>query len=221
MPIPTLFNGSSATLKSQTNSKYTIVENDDVSFTDIADLWNKEQVEKLAAKYIVQGKEDGSFEPQSSIRRSEFSALVSRSLALLADENAEIPFTDIRESKWYADPIAAVYEAGIVQGREDNTFDPDAELTRIEGVLMLDRLFEYVGYDSAELNTDLSIMDFEDEGSIPTYARDAVERMVQAGVINGRGNGNFDPYGKLDRAAMVKVLDESLEFVNFISEDEE
>ncbi|MCA0971509.1 S-layer homology domain-containing protein [Halobacillus litoralis] len=220
-PIPTLFAGSQATLKSQTNSKYTIVENDDVSFTDTTDLWNKDQVEKLAAKYIVQGKEDGSFDPQSAITRSEFSALVARSLALFADEDADAPFTDIRDEKWYADPISAVYEAGIVQGREDGSFDPGASLTRIEGVLMLDRLFEYVGFDAAQLNEDVSIDDFEDVGSIPAYARDAVERMVQAGVINGRSNGNFDPYGDLDRAAMVKVLDESLEFVNFISEDDE
>ena len=83
---------------------------------------------------------------------------------------------------------------------------------------MIDRMLDYVGFDAAKLDEDKSIENFKDYDKIPTHSRDAIDTLVKADVIDGRGDGRFDPYGSLDRAAMVKVLDQSLKFVDFISE---
>lgn len=216
-PIPTLFNGNSATLKSLTNSKYTIVSND-MTFTDITDTWNKEQIEKLASKYIVQGFNDGTFDPQSSITRKEFTALISRALGLVPEFDYDGQFADVKEDKWYAEAVQTAVEAGIIQGREDGSFDPDGNITRTEAATMIKRAMDFVSYDESKLNDAKEASSYNDYNEIATWARPNVELLLEAGIMNGRGNGNFDPYGNITRAEMVKVLDTFLVFSNMINE---
>ncbi|QHE53704.1 S-layer homology domain-containing protein [Pontibacillus sp. HMF3514] len=215
--VPTLFDGTTATVKSMTNSKYTIVENNK-TFSDIEDTWNKETIEKLASKYIIQGKLDGTYAPKDYIKRSEFTTLISRALGLVdEDVDFEGMFPDVKEGKWYANHVEAAVDAGIIQGREDGTFDPDSYVTRNETAAMIRRAMDFVTYDKSELNQDKEVTKYEDYDQIAKWARDNVEVLLQAEIMSGRGNGNFDPYGDINRAEMAKVLDEFLSFVKMIN----
>lgn len=56
-----------------------------------------------------------------------FSLLLS-SLAFPAFSSSQaLPFTDVSETKWYYDEISAVYEAGVMEGKSEKSFDPDAQ----------------------------------------------------------------------------------------------
>ncbi|KGX91266.1 S-layer homology domain-containing protein [Pontibacillus marinus] len=215
--VPTLFDGTKATVKSMSNSKYTIVENDK-TFSDIEDTWNQETIEKLASKYIIQGKLDGTYAPKDHIKRSEFTTLISRALGLVDEEvDFEGMFPDVKEGKWYANHVEAAVDAGIIQGREDGTFDPDSYVTRNETAAMIKRAMDFVSYDKSELNQDKEVTKYEDYDQIAKWSRDNVELLLQAEIMSGRGNGNFDPYGDINRAEMAKVLDEFLSFVKLIN----
>ena len=49
-------------------------------------------------------------------------------------------FADVDPSKYYADAIQAAYEKGIVQGYKiDNTFRPEASITRAENAEILSK----------------------------------------------------------------------------------
>ena len=82
-PVPAVFAGKVATIKSPSNSKYAIVENDK-TFNDVNNGANyfEENIEKLASKYIINGKTETSYAPSDNITRGEFAALVSRGLGL-------------------------------------------------------------------------------------------------------------------------------------------
>lgn len=54
---------------------------------------------------------------------------------LLVDEknsNAIMPFTDVSEDKWYYKAVQHVYNAGLMNGTSETTFEPEATLTRAE-----------------------------------------------------------------------------------------
>ncbi|KFZ32167.1 hypothetical protein JS44_15990 [Anoxybacillus flavithermus] len=48
--------------------------------------------------------------------------------------------------------------------------------------------------------------DFRDAKQLPTWAKQAIEAVYQAGIMQGRDSGNFDPTSHVTRAEMAKVL---------------
>ena len=73
--------------------------------------------------------------------RAEFANLMSRALKLPAG-NAK--FTDLNEAHpSLIDGINRAASAGIINGRGNNKFDPNATITRDEAVIMIDRALEY------------------------------------------------------------------------------
>ena len=54
---------------------------------------------------------------------------------LLLDEknsNVLMPFDDVKEDKWYYKAVQHVYNAGLMNGTSDNTFEPEKTMTRAE-----------------------------------------------------------------------------------------
>ncbi len=51
---------------------------------------------------------------------------------LLDDKNILMPFTDVGEDKWYYNAVEKVFNAGLMNGTSDTTFDPEKQMTRAE-----------------------------------------------------------------------------------------
>ncbi|MGM8215890.1 S-layer homology domain-containing protein [Bacillaceae bacterium W0354] len=218
--VPSVFSGTSSTgykvdMKRRGNSKYTVIKNE-VEFTDIAGLWNEDQVQKLGNKMIVQGKADGSFDAFAKIKRNEFAALVARSLALTPEDGYQGAFKDVSADKWYADDLQALYDAKIISGHADGTYRPDENITRVEVAAIIGRAMEFVGFDETKLDND-SVESYTDLNQIAKWARGDVEKLMQADIMEGYTGGKFQPYQNATRAEMVKVLHQYLKFVEFIN----
>ena len=54
----------------------------------------------------------------------------------LAD-NVTLPFTDVKDGKWYTDAVKYVYANGLMNGMTATTFVPKGELTRAQFAKML------------------------------------------------------------------------------------
>jgi hypothetical protein len=76
------------------------------TFSDIADCWAKEEIQRAAALGWVTGYPDGTFRPYDNITRSEAATLINRMLQRLPQtaedllENA-VTWPDAPESEWY------------------------------------------------------------------------------------------------------------------------
>ncbi len=140
---------SVATIKRNSSSVYTLVEFNK-SFNDIATHWAKADVELLANKLVVDGVTNTTFVPERNITRAEFAALVVRALGLniLTPTSA---FKDVNSSEWYAGVVTTATVAGIVDGYEDGTYRPNAQITREELAAMVVRALKYAG-----VNTDIT-----------------------------------------------------------------
>lgn len=204
-----------ATLKRNGSSIYTVIEANK-TFEDIASHWSKADVEMLANKLVVEGVSDTQFQPDRNITRAEFAALVVRSLGLNS-VTGNTYFTDINASSWYAGAVATASQAGIINGYEDNTFRPDAQITREELAAMVIRALSYAGVasDVSESSQAQLLAKFKDASKI-VWAKKEIAAAVNAGIINGLTDDTIGATEKATRSQAATMLKRYLGLADFI-----
>ncbi|MDN4608067.1 S8 family serine peptidase [Sporosarcina highlanderae] len=182
-------------------------------FTDIINTFAKDEINKLAAKGIIQGKTETEFAPNAQITRAEFTVLVVRALGLPL-KSYEGKFADVNKSKkWAYAGIEAAAEVGIVNGTKDGKFSPDAPIKREEIAAMVVRAIEYKNKVITE-NLDKPA-NFKDHSSIGAYAIDLVYKATALGVIKGN-DGHFNPKNNATRAEAAVMLYRALDSLKLL-----
>ena len=167
------------------------------TFSDVpSTYWAYTDIEALAAKGIVSGFPDGTFQPGAAVTRAQFVKMLDLTLGLKPSA-APTRFVDVATSAWYAPYVSAAVQAGIVRGTSPTTFAPDATLTREQLAVLLARALKL---------THATTLHFSDGAQIDAWALKGVEEAVAAGYINGFPGGTFQPLGITTRAQAAKVL---------------
>lgn len=117
------------------------------TFPDISAHVNRAEIEALAARGIISGKTDTSFDPDATMTRGEFAAIVVRGLGL--SEKAGSVFADVPAQSWYAGYVGSAYSYGIVSGVSAGAFNPEGTITREEAAVMVARAAKLCGLDTA------------------------------------------------------------------------
>ena len=110
------------------------------AFADAASIEHSEAVEVLNALGVVGGKENNNFDPTANVKRSEMAKMVT--IAILGNvdvsafSGAPTDLTDIN-GHWAEGYIKYCYSQGIIGGRGNGKFDPDANVTATEAAKML------------------------------------------------------------------------------------
>lgn len=147
-----------------------------------------------------------------SITRAEFAAVAVALYETLSgravpDYSEKTPFTDTDDPD-----VLRAYGLGIVNGMGDGLYAPDSTLTREQAVTMLGRVYELVELGRVGTGGELpqNGAPFSDDSAISAWSKNYVYFFVGAGVINGVGNGLFDPVGNMTREAALKVAVETV-----------
>jgi len=216
--VPAVFkagnNETIITIKRNSNSQYAVVSFNK-SFEDMTKHWAKADVELLASKLIVQGKSATNFAPDQSITRAEFSALLVRSLGL-KENSSGLTFKDVDAKAWYAGVVGAAVKAGLIEGFEDGSFRPDAQITREQVAVMITRALTMTGKLEKAGKVDVAAK-FNDGASIHAWAKDAVGISAAAGILQGNAKQMFVPAQNATRAEATAILKRFLSFVEFIN----
>ncbi|MFB9326198.1 InlB B-repeat-containing protein [Paenibacillus aurantiacus] len=127
--------------------------------------------------------------------------------AVFADGPAETGaadgvFRDIA-GHWAAATIRQALRDGIVSGYEDGTFKPNAMVTRAEFAVML---VQALNPQAGEAR-----LAFADVGQIGEWAKSAVARAVQAGILSGLPDGTLRPNAAISRAEMAVMVARALD----------
>ena len=220
--VPTFIpaTAKSAVLYRNSNSVYTLIENSK-TFKDVdkGASWAEEYVEKLASRMVVNGVNNDSFKPSQLINRGEFAAILSRGLGLVAEDTAAKDFKDVSLSQGFNKngEIAAVVDAGLVKGYEDGTFRPYEEITRDQAAIMISRAIDYINSDLVKLDSAKKLSNFKDVKEIGAASRTHVEKVYQAGYLEGFTDNTFRPSSEANRAQMAKILYNFLESIEYIN----
>ena len=174
-----------------------------LSFGDTASVvWAIDSIEALAARGIVSGVAENAFAPNRPVTRAEFTRMIVGALDL-PQAGATSTFTDVRQGEWYYDAIASAQQLGIVDGLPNGSFGWNDPISRQEMAAMAYRVLAQAG---VALQAGQIEATFADSGSIAAYAQEAIRALHEAGALNGRGDGAFDPQGTATRAEAAVML---------------
>ncbi|MGO4109458.1 CIA30 family protein [Paenibacillus sp. YAF4_2] len=177
-------------------------------FADIpADSWASDAVQQLSALQIINGIDAEHFAPNRSITRGEFAVILAKVLELPAAE--KLTFTDVKADAYYAASIAAAAQAGLINGRDADTFAPNDNISREEMAALIIRAYE--------LKRGVVIAgehQYHDIANISNWALEAINKAFSSGLMNGVGGDNFAPGQEVTRAeaavGLARLLDRLL-----------
>ncbi|MGU3471618.1 S-layer homology domain-containing protein [Paenibacillus sp. D51F] len=209
--VPSTFgseNGKTiATLKRNGMSIYTVIQSKSTRFNDALPFWSKDAIESLSAKMILEGTGKNQFEPNRSITRAEFAALVIRSLGVQPAASSTTAFNDVLSTKWYAGTVAAAAEIGLIIGDEKGNFNPNAPITRKEVAAIVARAAEYAGKSikltDAEANA--ALVGFKDTAALG-WAKAEVASAIKAGIVNGQSTNTIAGNASANRAEAATMI---------------
>ncbi|HIW34063.1 MAG TPA: family 43 glycosylhydrolase [Candidatus Paenibacillus intestinavium] len=174
------------------------------AFDDVAaNHWAARALQVLAAKHVVNGTSETNFTPNGKTTRAEFTAMLVRILGL-SKATATAPFSDVASGKWYADDIAAAYEAGLIQGVSAQQFAPDANITREQMAALLVRAYEKLHGGINVNGTEYTA--FADSTKVSGWAQVEISKAIATGLMQGKDKDMFDPGNNALRAETAQAM---------------
>ena len=116
------------------------------NFTDTESAWYNKAINAVVARGIMKGYPDGRFKPNAPITRAEFTQMIS---TIDNKPYGEAPFVDVA-GHWAERAIGSEYQAKRITGYPDGLFRPNANITRAEAAVILNKIFER-NYDASSI----------------------------------------------------------------------
>ena len=180
------------------------------SFSDVAGHPNQTTIEALAVRGIINGKAAALFDPETTMTRAEFAAIVVRTLGLR--EQAESSFADVPADAWYAGYVATAHGYDIINGVSPSEFNPLAMISKQEAAVMLTRAAELAGMDTAMEAAAVrdALAPFGDYVTAAGWARESLACCYSAGLFDDT-DFNIEPERAILRREIAQALYNLLE----------
>ena len=174
----------------------------DVQASD-PDAWFYGDVAFVYLNGIFVGTSADEFSPNAPITRGQLITALGRLEGVDASQFGESPFTDVAAGEYYAPYVQWGSENGIVLGTGEGLFEPDRNITREEMFTIFMRYADFLG---VELPQTRQVVQFADEDQIEAYAKEPLETMYRAGIVEGSGENNINPKGIATRAEAAAII---------------
>ena len=155
-------------------------------FADVAETyWAYDEIAWAYENGYVNGVTATTFAPGASISRQQIWMILAR---IAGDDPAD---------------MAAARQWSIDNGISDGT-NPGSAVTRQQLAALLFRFAELMGLDTTA--GGMAIREFPDYEAVASYAAEAMDWAVSAGIINGTTDGTLNPTGTATRAQFAVML---------------
>lgn len=183
-------------------SKYAVV-NVFKTYEDLESVpWAKKPIEVLASKGILKGISETEYAPQTYITRADFLYSLVRTLDVAANFNEN--FDDINSDAYYYEEIGIAKILGITNGIGNNSYNPDANITRQDMMVLTERALRLLKRLEIQ-GTALELDKFADKSLIAEYAIESIASLVKEGLIIGSEN-KINPLENTTRAEAAVFL---------------
>lgn len=177
-----------------------------IPFQDVpASDTHYDAIVSLYEEGLIEGTSNTTYEPYKPATRQEAALFIANALGMDIINVPDVKFTDVPKSSKYYGAIAALSEAGIINGYPDGTFKPENTLTRSQIAKILT-----LGFD---LNVSKNIAtQFQDVNAIDDLAtKQYIQTLVDYKITTGKTATTFDPYGTLTRGQLATFLKRTME----------
>ena len=117
-------------------------------FSDADKIEHADAVNTLVALNIINGQDDGSFNPEGDVTRAQMAKMIAVAMnggkETTTGTKTNPTFTDIK-GHWAESYIEFCADLKIISGRGDGTFDPEGKVTGLEAAKMV---LTALGYDA-------------------------------------------------------------------------
>ena len=168
-------------------------------FIDIApDAWYKDAVQYAYDNGLMTGVSATEFAPEATTTRAMIVSILARLENVTTAEAAG--FADV-DDEWYATAVNWAANVGVVNGYEDNTFQPNTAITREQLAAIL---MNYAAYKGEDVSNRADLTSYTDQPS--TWAEEAMSWAVAEGLISGVTADTLQPQGAATRAQVAAIL---------------
>ena len=169
------------------------------SFKDVVKgTYFYDAVSTLSGQGVVNGFKDGTFKPYENATRGQAAALIARALKLDGATVKDPGFKDVKKEAYYYKSVAALANAGIINGVTKDSYEPNRLVTRAEMAKMIANAFKL-----KENKTSAS--KFKDVPANSWYAG-FVGALAENGITVGKTATSFDPSNKVNRAQVATFI---------------
>jgi len=168
------------------------------------DNWAFPYISAIKDAGITGGCGNGNYCPQGLVTREQMAAFLIR--AIEGDPNVDYcngvdPFLDVASGAWSCPHIKRLAELNITGGCGGGNYCPQGLVTREQMAVFIVRALE--GDPSA--NYCNGVAPFNDVAST-SWSCGHIKRLVELGITQGCGNGNYCPGNEVTREQMAAFL---------------
>jgi tripeptidyl-peptidase-2 len=161
-------------------------------------------IEVLTARNIVSGYGKNMFKPDNTITRAEFVTLLIKGLNMDGSANSlkKSPqlFRDVQANHWAKANIQLIWELGVAGGYTDNSFQPDALISRAEMVSMVVRALKLDELGGVRYNK------FLDDALLPNWAKENIYLAESWGISSRINQPKFSWQEKVTRKEAAEII---------------
>lgn len=163
--------------------------------------WAHAGIDFCVERSLLVGVGDGRFMPETKMTRAMLTCVLYRLAGAPDVADLATPFQDLK-ADWYRAAIAWAYQESVVAGMSENTFAPDATVTREQMVTMLYRflILSEKPEEQPELNG------YTDAARVSEWARPAMRWAVANGILCGMTETTLVPHGSATREQVAAIL---------------
>ncbi len=178
--------------------------NQSSAFSDLpASHWAYDNIMEMVELGILDGYSDGTFKPNKTISRAEFSKILVLSLKLPKTSPLSPAFSDVPSNHWAYEVVESSkdYLTGYRNSSGVMSFAPNEVAVREDVAVAI---VKAKGFSNANSNLNL-LNQFSDQGQISSALRNHVAIAVEQGYMKGTNVG-FEPQKALTRAEASALL---------------
>lgn len=169
------------------------------------DAWYYNAVTFVTDRGYFNGVSEMLFAPYIDMNRAMFVTVLGRMANVDTSKYMGLAFSDLEAGMYYVPYVKWANENGIVLGRSDTIFDPEASITREEMAAIMYRYCAYIGMDMTPKNA-VFMERYTDHNEISDWAVTYVEWAVGCGLMRGMTDHTIDPLEHASRAQVAQVI---------------
>lgn len=200
-----------AKISSLTNSTYSVIWNP-VRFADLENHWAKDAINDMGSRMVVSGMGKGRYEPDRSITRAEFAAIVVRSMGLKKG-TTESAFGDVKLTDWFNGYVDTATEYSLITGYDSASYGPNDTITREQAMAILARAMKITGLSVSLTDTETSALlsKYTDGSSVSEYVKTGAALCLKTGVVTGSSTTTLFPEADITRAEVAVMVQRLLQ----------